>query len=153
MAVELKDATTAATKRVFSLFDEFKSFALKGNVIDLAIGVIIGGAFGKIVDSLVKHVMLPLVGAILPGEQGYLGWKLTLGGSEIPYGLFIGEVINFVIVAFALFIFLQKFLGFIMRQKQAVAAAPVLTKDQELLIEIRDLLRQQAGMPPMASKP
>ena len=146
MAKELKAATTAATQKVFSIFEEFKAFALKGNVIDLAIGVIIGGAFGKIVDSLVKHVMLPLVGALLPGEQGYLGWKFTIGTGEIPYGLFLGEVVNFVIVAFALFIFLKKFLGFIMRQKQEVVTAPPpLTKDQELLIEIRDLLKAQVA--------
>ena len=58
-----------------SFMTEFKTFALKGNVIDLAIGVIIGGAFGKIVNSLVQHIIMPLVGVILPGEQGYLGWK------------------------------------------------------------------------------
>src|SRR5438477_9762309 len=57
-------------KTAFSLFDEFKAFALKGNVVDLAVGVIIGAAFGKIVDSLVKHVIMPLVGVILPGKQG-----------------------------------------------------------------------------------
>ena len=60
-------------RRAFSLLEEFKNFALKGNVIDLAVGVIIGAAFGKIVDSLVKHILMPLVGLLLPGEQGYLG--------------------------------------------------------------------------------
>jgi hypothetical protein len=62
-------------KRAFTLFDEFKAFALKGNVIDLAVGVIIGAAFGKIVDSLVKHIIMPLVSVVLPGKQGYLDWK------------------------------------------------------------------------------
>src|SRR5258708_867685 len=62
-------------KRVFSLFDEFMAFALKGNVIDLAVAVIIGAAFGKIVDSLVKQIIMPLVSVVLPGKQGYLDWK------------------------------------------------------------------------------
>jgi large conductance mechanosensitive channel len=135
-----------STKKVFSLFDEFKNFALKGNVIDMAVGVIIGGAFGKIVDSLVKHIIMPIVGLFMPGEQGYLGWKLVISGKEIPYGLFIGEVVNFLIVALALYIFIVKFLGVIMKakKKEAVAPAPApLTKDQELLGEIRDLLKQR----------
>jgi large conductance mechanosensitive channel len=128
-----------------ALFEEFKNFALKGNVIDLAVGVIIGAAFGKIVDSLVKHIIMPTVGVLLPGEQGYLGWKLVINGKDIPYGLFIGEMVNFVIVAFALYLFIVKFLGFIMKAKKAEAAAapPAPTKDQELLTEIRDLLSKR----------
>jgi large conductance mechanosensitive channel len=127
--------------KALSLVEEFKGFAFKGNVVDLAVGVIIGGAFGKIVDSLVKSVIMPLVGAILPGEQGYLGWKLVVNGKDIPYGLFVGEVVNFLIVAAALFFVIVKFLGFLMRSKEVEAAAPpALTKDQELLIEIRNLL-------------
>ncbi|MBA4189823.1 MAG: large conductance mechanosensitive channel protein MscL [Planctomycetaceae bacterium] len=153
MPTELKDAATIASKKAFSLFDEFKAFALKGNVIDLAIGVIIGGAFGKIIDSLVKHVIMPIIGALLPGEKGYLGWKLKVGDSEIPYGLFIGEVINFLVVALALFIFLKKFLGWMMRTKQEEPVAIPLSKDQELLTEIRDLLRLHTGQrsPPPTS--
>lgn len=134
------------TKKALSLFEEFKSFAFKGNVIDLAVGVIIGVAFGKIIDSLVKHLIMPFIGVFLPGEQGYLGWTLTLNGKDIPYGLFLGEVVNFLIVAVALFIFIVKFLGWLMKAKKqeavAPAAPPPLTKDQELLVEIRDLLRK-----------
>lgn len=127
-----------------ALLEEFKNFALKGNVIDLAVGVIIGAAFGKIIDSLVKHLIMPTVGVMLPGEQGYLGWKLIINGKEIPYGLFLGEVVNFVIVALALYLFIVKFLGFVMKAKKAEAAAPPApTKDQELLTEIRDLLRKK----------
>lgn len=125
-----------------SLLQEFKSFALKGNVIDLAVAVIIGGAFGKIIDSLVKHIIMPLVSVIMPSEQSYLAWKLTLNGKDIPYGLFLGEVVNFLIVALALFIFMVKLLGWIMKSKhQEVKAPPPPTKDQELLTEIRDLLK------------
>lgn len=136
-----------ATKAL-SLVDEFKRFAFKGNVVDLAIGVIVGGAFGKIVDSLVKHIIMPLVGVILPGDQGYLGWKLVLLGKEIPYGLFLGELVNFLIVALALFLFVVKFLGWVMRSRKTdteEAAPPPPTKDQELLAEIRDLLAAKQG--------
>lgn len=130
-------------KKVFSMLDEFKAFALKGNVVDLAIGVIIGAAFGKIVESLVKHIIMPTIGLIMPGEQGYLGWKLVVGAKEIPYGLFLGEIVNFLIVALALWLFIVKFLGWIMRSKKVEQAGPPkLTKDQELLTEIRDLLQR-----------
>ena len=131
-------------RRALSLLEEFKNFALKGNVIDLAVGVIIGAAFGKIVDSLVKHILMPLVGLLLPGDRGYLGWKIVVGAKEVPYGLFIGELVNFVIVAFALYLFIVKFLGFVMKAKQAVPAAPPAPPRQEaLLAEIRDLLKAQ----------
>lgn len=128
----------------FSLIEEFRKFALKGNVIDLAVGVIIGAAFGKIIESLVKHLIMPVLGVLLPGEQGYLGWKLVISGQEIPYGLFLGEVLNFLIVALALFLFIVKFLGWVMKSKkdEAAAAPPAPTIDQELLTEIRDLLRK-----------
>ena len=126
---------------------EFKEFIMRGNVMDLAVAVIIGGAFGKIVDSLVKHIIMPVVAAILPGQQGYLGWKLSLAGKEIPYGLFLGEVVNFLLVAAAVFFFIVKFLGWIMKLKKEDAITPPppppLTKDQELLGEIRDLLKSR----------
>ena len=133
-------------KKAFSLFEEFKNFAFKGNVIDLAVGVIIGAAFGKIIDSLVKNIIMPFVSLFMPGEQGYVGWKWVVKGIEIPYGLFIGEIVNFLIVALALFIFIVKFVGWIMKSKQEEAAAPAPppppTRDQELLTEIRDLLKK-----------
>ncbi len=139
-----RSATIDAGKKVFSIFEEFKNFAFKGNVIDLAVGVIIGAAFGKIIDSLVKHLIMPLISVIMPSEQGYLEWKWVLNGKEIPYGLFLGEIINFFIVALALYIFIVKFLGLLMKAKKEEAAAPPPpTKDQELLTEIRDLLKQK----------
>lgn len=128
------------TARAFSLYDEFKKFAFKGNVIDLAVGVIIGTAFGRIIDSLVKNLIMPLVGVLLPGEHGYLGWKLVIGKQEVPYGLFIGEVVNFLIVALALFLFIVKFMGWLVRVKGEPAP---LTKEQQLLTEIRDLLKSR----------
>jgi large conductance mechanosensitive channel len=129
-------------KKALTLFDEFKAFAFKGNVVDLAVGVIIGGAFGNIVGSLVKNIIMPLIGVVMPGDQGYLGWKFVIDGKEIPYGQFIGEIVNFLIVALALFIFIVKFVGWLMRtKKEEAAVVPPLTTDQVLLTEIRDLLK------------
>ena len=132
------------TKKAATLVEEFKTFAFKGNVIDLAVGVIIGAAFAKIVDSLVKQIIMPLVSVLMPGEQSYVNWKWVINGKEIPYGQFLGEVVNFLIVAFVLFIFIVKFLGWLMRFKkeESVTAPPPPTKDQELLSEIRDLLKK-----------
>lgn len=134
-------------KAGMSIAEEFKAFALKGNVIDLAVGVIIGAAFGKIVESIVKNLLMPLFSLAMPSDQSYLTWKFVVNGKDIPYGIFLGDVLNFVIVAFALFIFVVKFLGWIMRAKAkqdaGIVAPPALSKDQELLSEIRDLLLRQ----------
>lgn len=132
------------TKKALSLFDEFKNFAFKGNVIDLAVGVIIGGAFGKIVTSMVDNVIMPLVAVILPGDKGYEKWVFTINDKTIPYGKFIGDIVSFLILAAALFFFIVKFLGWLMQTKAAEESGPpALTKDQELLVEIRDLLKQR----------
>ena len=130
-----------AKKGAMSLLEGFKQFAFKGNVIDLAVGVIIGAAFGKIIDSLVKHLIMPAISVLVPGEQSYLGWKWVISGKDIPYGLFLGEIVNFLIVALALYLFLVKFLSLLTTAKKEEAAAPpALTKDQELLTRICDLL-------------
>jgi large conductance mechanosensitive channel len=141
-------------REALSLLDEFKAFAFKGNVIDLAIGVIIGGAFGNIVKSLVDNVIMPLIGVIVPGGKGYEGWVATIHGKVIPYGKFLGDAVNFLIVAAALFFFVVKFLGWVMRlKKEAAVAPPPLTKDQELLTEIRDLLAPRDPASPPAARP
>jgi len=133
------------TKKAVTLVEEFKAFAFKGNVIDMAVGVIIGAAFGKIIDSFVKNLIMPLLGLLLPGQQGYLGWKIVVGAKEVPYGLFIGEVVNFLIIATVLFVFIVKFLGFLTKSRQKEEAEPmVVTKDQQLLTEIRDLLQTKS---------
>ncbi len=134
-------------QKALSLFGEFKNFALKGNVIDLAVGVIIGAAFAKIVDSLVKHLLMPLLGLVLPGTDDLKTRVWEVGGQRIEWGLFLAEVFNFLMVALALFLFIVKFLGWIGRarkEEQAAPAPPPLTKDQELLTEIRDLLKKEA---------
>jgi large conductance mechanosensitive channel len=109
---------------------------------DLAVGVIIGAAFAKIIDSLVKNLIMPLLSVISPSEQSYTNWKWEIGSHAIPYGAFLGDVVNFLIVALALFFFIVKFLGWVLRVKKD-AAPPPLTKDQELLTEIRDLLKKE----------
>ena len=132
-------------KAASSLISEFKAFALKGNVVDLAVGVIIGAAFGKIVDSLVKDIIMPAISLAMPADKSYTAWAFDLGDKTVPYGKFLGEIVNFVIVALALWIFTVKFLGFVLKAKkqEEAAAPPALTKDQELLTEIRDLLKSQ----------
>jgi large conductance mechanosensitive channel len=130
------------TQKARTLADEFRKFAFKGNVIDLAVGVIIGAAFGRIVSSLVDNILMPLIGVIVPGESGYAGWSLAIGAKVIPYGKFIGDVVNFLIVALALFLFTVKFLGWILKTKEE---PPPPTKEQELLAEIRDLLKKNSA--------
>ncbi|HEY1378615.1 MAG TPA: large conductance mechanosensitive channel protein MscL [Gemmataceae bacterium] len=127
-------------KKAWTFLDEFKAFALKGNVIDLAIGVIIGAAFGTIVSSLVSDIIMPVVTMFLPPDQEYKSWVIA---GRIRIGSFLAAVVNFLIVALALYVFIVKFVGWLTRLRKDKAAAPPPTKDQELLMEIRDLLRQQ----------
>ena len=137
-------------KKVFSLVEEFKAFALKGNVIDLAVAVVIGAAFGKIIDSLVKNVIMPLINVVLPtGQKSYTEWEFEIGSAKVPYGLFLGDVVNFLVIAVALFILIRKFLGWVLSWRQAAKEeTPPLTKDQEQLTEIRDLLKGTTKPPP-----
>jgi len=141
-------------KRALTLLDEFKAFAFKGNVVDLAVGVIIGAAFGKITDSLVKNVIMPLIGVVTGGSAdkasdwaSKLTWHTTRG--DIPYGLFLAELLNFLIVAVVLFFVIRKFLGWVLslRTQQAVAPPPP-PPDVQLLTEIRDLLKLQVEQGP-----
>ncbi len=126
------------TKKLVSFAEEFRNFALKGSVIDLAVGVVIGAAFSGIVKSLVDNIIMPIVSLLIPGQGGYTTWHL----GPVQVGHFLGDVVNFLIIALALFLFIVKFLGLIMRTKKE-APPPPLTKDQELLIEIRDLMKSQ----------
>ncbi len=132
------------TTKVLSLMDEFRDFAFKGNFINVAIGVVIGGAFGKVVDALVKNILMPFISLLTPAEKGYASWTFVFNGVEIPYGVFLGEVVNFLIVAAAMFFFIVKFLGWMMNMKKEEPVV-VLTKQEELLIEIRDLLKAKAS--------
>ena len=127
---------------------EFKEFAMKGNVMDMAGGVIIGGAFGKIVSSLVDDVLMPIVGK-LTGGVDFTSLAVTLGEGEnaakICYGNFIQNVVDFLIVAFCIFLML-KGINKLNRKKEEQAPAPEEPKgptQEELLAEIRDLLKQK----------
>src|SRR5262249_33914011 len=147
-----KMATLDPTKKAFSLLAEFKNFALKGNVIDLAIGVIIGAAFGSVITSLVKNIFMPLINLVVPGSSSYEDWVLVIAGKDIPAGKFLADLFNFIVVAFVLCICIVKFLGWVMKTKKEEAATAPPTRDQELLTEIRDLLRKN-GQPPTAANP
>ena len=122
---------------------EFKEFAVKGNVMDMAVGVIIGAAFGKIVTSLVNDILMPIIG-MLTGGIDFTGLKATIGDANITYGQFVQSVIDFLIVAFCIFLML-KGINKLNRKKQEPAApeAPKGPTQEELLAEIRDLLKQK----------
>jgi large conductance mechanosensitive channel len=106
-----------------SLWQEFKTFAFKGNMIDLAIGVIIGAAFGKVISSLVANIFMPLIAAIVPNNQGYENLAILVNGSEIKYGLFLAALVDFLLVALAIFLVVVKIVQGTM-QRAASAPAP-----------------------------
>ena len=127
-------------------FKEFKDFISKGNVMDMAVGVIIGGAFGKIVTSLVNDILMPLIG-ILTGGIDFTALSAKVGDAEVLYGSFIQSVIDFLIIALCIF-FMTKAIskaGEKLKKKQAeeAAAAPAAPTSEELLTEIRDLLKNK----------
>lgn len=134
-----------------SMMKEFKAFAMRGNVVDLAVGVIIGGAFGKIVTSVVNDIIMPPIGMAIGGVD-FKELKLVLKEAEgevaavaIGYGNFIQTVFDFTIVAFCIFM-LIKGINSLNKKEEAAPAAPAgpppPTKDQELLMEIRDALKK-----------
>jgi large conductance mechanosensitive channel len=126
---------------------EFREFAVRGNVVDLAVGVIIGGAFGKIVSSLVADVVMPPLG-LLVGGVNFTGLKITLKEAEgaatavtLNYGNFLQTVLDFTIVAFAIFMMIKAINRLKRKQEAAPAAPPAPTKEELLLGEIRDILK------------
>jgi large conductance mechanosensitive channel len=141
MLPDPKTNLSHATLKVWTLLDEFKAFAFKGNVVDLAIGVIIGGVFHNLIDSLVKNLIMPLIAILIPGQRPYTHWQITVRGSTIHIGLLLGDIAHFLLISAILFLFLMKFLGWLMRPKKLDEAAPALSRQEELLTEIRDLLK------------
>ncbi|MFD2286816.1 large-conductance mechanosensitive channel protein MscL [Pedobacter petrophilus] len=124
---------------------EFRDFAVKGNVLDLAVGVIIGAAFGKIVSSLVEDIITPAVlGPALKAAGLEDLSKLKIGGTAIKYGNFLSQVITFIIVALVLFLIIKAANNLKKKEAVAPAAPPVPTKEEILLAEIRDLLKAKA---------
>jgi large conductance mechanosensitive channel len=122
--------------------NEFRDFAMRGNVLDLAIAVVIGAAFGKIVTSAVNDLLMPLIGRVM-GEPSFAHLTVDLGkGAQLAYGNFIQTIIDFVIVAFAIFA-VVKVMNRMKKEKQAAPSAPAEPSNQEkLLAEIRDLLKK-----------
>jgi len=138
------------------MLQEFKQFAMRGNVVDMAVGVILGGAFGKIVSSLVADVIMPPIGVLLRGVD-FTNLKIVMkraavdaAGKQVPeaalsYGNFINTVVNFIIVAICIFV-MVKLMSTLKRKEEVkpTAPPPAPTKDQVLLTEIRDLLKAKA---------
>jgi len=129
------------------LIKEFKEFAIKGNVIDMAVGIVIGAAFTTIVQSLVKDIITPPIGYVM-GKVDFKDLAIKLPTDTDPvtinYGLFINASINFAIVAFAMFIVVKGINRLKRKQAEAPKEPPKPTKDQELLTEIRDLLKAKS---------
>lgn len=137
------------------LFDEFKTFVMRGNVVDMAVGVVVGGAFKSIVDSLVKDIIMPCIGA-LTGKVDISKLSLTIleaneaageKGLVIPYGNFLQQIINFLIIAFSIFCVVKLIntvhVKFLKKAEEKKEESPATPTQEELLSEIRDLLKEQ----------
>jgi large conductance mechanosensitive channel len=139
-----------AARRGDTLLKEFRDFALRGNVVDLAVGIIIGTAFGAIVKSLVDDVLMPIIGVMVKVDFSELKYVLqaaqtTAGGEELPevairYGAFINFIITFMIVAFAMFMVVKAMNNVLKKKAEAPPAPPEPSAQEKLLTEIRDLL-------------
>ena len=121
--------------------NEFKDFIAKGNVLDLAVGVVIGSAFGKIVSSIVDDIIMPIVGALIGGID-FTGLSIKIGNANITYGNFIQNVIDFLIIAFCIFIFIKLISRFQRKAEEEVVEE--VKKDEQIVLleEIRDLLKK-----------
>jgi large conductance mechanosensitive channel len=133
------------------MVSEFKAFAMRGNVIDLAVGVVIGAAFGKIVSSLVDQIIMPPIGLLIGGvDFSAYKWILKAAGPDgkgevaIQFGAFFNTIIQFAIIAFAIFLVI-KLVNRLVRKEEAAPAAPAA--DVVLLTEIRDILKARSGTP------
>ena len=131
-----------------SMMKEFKAFAMKGNVVDMAVGIVIGAAFGKIITSLVQDVIMPPIGVLLGGVDFYkLGFvvKEATDAAEaviIKYGAFLNTILEFVIIAFAIFMVVKGMNNMKKKEEEKPAAPPAPSKEETLLSEIRDLLKK-----------
>ncbi|MEI7189892.1 large-conductance mechanosensitive channel protein MscL [Dickeya dianthicola] len=133
-----------------SFIKEFREFAMRGNVVDLAVGVIIGAAFGKIVSSLVSDIIMPPLGLLIGGvDFKQFHWVLreaqgNIAAVSINYGVFIQNILDFIIIAFAIFMAI-KLMNKLRRTQQEEPDVPTkISSEEKLLMEIRDLLKQQA---------
>jgi large conductance mechanosensitive channel len=122
-----------------SLLKEFREFALKGNIVDLAVAVIIGGAFGKIVSSFVADIIMPLINPMIPGGD----WRTIEVGPGVMLGNFLGNVLDFLIIAFVIFMMLKAVSNMRKKEQATPAAPPAPSNEEKLLMEIRDALRNR----------
>ncbi|MGB5332855.1 MAG: large-conductance mechanosensitive channel protein MscL [Woeseiaceae bacterium] len=128
------------------MLNEFKAFAMRGNVVDMAVGIVIGGAFGKIVSSLVSDVIMPPIGMLMGGvDFSQLAIRLGEGegAASINYGMFINTVLDFVIIAFAIFMVIKGLNSLKKKEEAKPAEPPKPSSEEKLLTEIRDLLAKQ----------
>lgn len=138
-----RPAEAVAKDSIKGFYSNFKTFAFKGNVVDLAVGTVIGTAFAGLIKALVDYVIMPLTSLFLPTKQRYTEWAIHVDNKIIPYGKFIAEFINFIIIALVVYIFVVKFIGWFTASRKATPPAP--TKEELLLTEIRDILKKQSN--------
>ena len=122
--------------------EEFKAFAMRGNVMDLAVGVIVGGAFGSITSSLIDDIIMPVVG-IFVSQASFADLSVQIGGAVITYGNFIQAVLNFLIMAFVVFCMVNAINKLHHNTPQTPPPPPAPSKEEQLLTEIRDLLKEK----------
>lgn len=120
---------------------EFKAFAMRGNVVDLAVAVVIGAAFGKIVSSLVENIITPLIGVLLGGVN-FTGLSMMLGEAEVRYGVFLQSIFDFVIIAFVIFLAIKALSRLQKREEERPKEPAPTPEDIQLLREIRDALKR-----------
>lgn len=124
------------------MLQEFKKFIMRGNVLDLAVAVVIGGAFNKIVTSLVEFIIMPIIG-IMMGGRSFESLVVEVGEAQLKYGAFIQSIVDFVIIAASLFVIIKSFEK-LKRKKEKLPEAPPAPSNEELLLtEIRDLLKEK----------
>ena len=138
---DLKKANKEVKDKLKKGRSEFKEFIMRGDVVDLAVGVIVGGAFGKIVTSLVNDILMPIIGIIIGGID-FSHLSINLGDAKIMYGSFIQQIIDFLIVAFCIFMFVKVVNRFTKKEEEKVEE---VKKSEEVLLleEIRDLLKDK----------
>lgn len=124
------------------MWKDFKEFAFQGNVLDLAVAVVIGAAFGKIVTSLVENIIMPIIGGVFAGVS-FEHLYFTIDGSEVPYGIFIQSIFDFIVIAASIFLFVRLLMKF---KRNAEEEEEEVDPQEELLTEIRDLLKEQNTM-------
>lgn len=137
-----KDLASKNIKKISKEASEFKTFISRGNVVDMAVGVIIGGAFGKIVTSLVNDVLMPIIGVFLGGLD-FSDLSIKVGDATIKYGSFIQSIVDFLIVAFCIFMIVKLFESFKKKKEEETEEAPKKSDEVLLLEEIRDLLKKK----------